>query len=546
MTQSSRFRFHRSNSYMTALTAARTLAFAVAMVPVLACGSRPAGAAGQTASGAARGSSPAAQTSRASQTGAGQITVRTTTPPKNDCDWIPVSDVEAIVGKLAGPPTEYGGCRYTLVMPDQIRALRENELRGYEADAGKNEMAAFLAKKTKPIADPKNYAMTLSVEWSGATDMMHITKEVIANMFAADGDTPAGRTSDRAKPPNGWDDEGGVPFGYSGRIGHIRITVLGETPDVPTQPMAVLAAKVRDRIPDLPFPVKNRYQVMMDVPANADPCGLVTRAEAEAVLGPLVVDPYRSSSYFPPLVHPSGHACAYFTAGHHVFVLTPIWTKGARNFALDKGLGGLVRQVMPQQEDVILKGPWDKSQITMDGNLAFLKGDRLLEVNFLMSSTKRIGALKLATLAMQRLSAMTFNVEEPRDVPRALPPGGTAPAWSRTVKLSDGRTMVADAALVLDASLAKPAALPTAQANAGAIERSLAADLPFDLPLTALPRGQRPRTYLGLGGMTFNADYIDYLLRTLPADRARIRMAAGHPAVILLDRKPVGLLMPLA
>jgi hypothetical protein len=190
-----------------------------------------------------------------------------------------------------------------------------------------------------------------------------------------------------------------------GRIGHISITVQGKAPDVPTELMQTLAARVRDRIPDLPFPATNPYQVIQ-LGEHGDPCSLLTRAEAEAVLGKLVVDPYRSSSYYPPLAHPEGHSCAYFTAGHHVFVVSPTWQDGKQDFAMEKGIGGLVGMVMPQDQVTVIKGPWDKAQISnMTGTLQFLKGDRLLEVNYVTSSTDRKGAVKLAAQAMPRLAS---------------------------------------------------------------------------------------------------------------------------------------------
>jgi hypothetical protein len=41
----------------------------------------------------------------------------------------------------------------------------------------------------------------------------------------------------------------------------------------------------------------------------------------------------------------------------------------------------------------------------MTGKLQFLKGDRLLEVHYMTSSTDRKGAVKLAAQAMQRISS---------------------------------------------------------------------------------------------------------------------------------------------
>jgi hypothetical protein len=406
-----------------------------AVTTLIACSSTPAATSGQSGGGSSpAGSSNAASAASAStQAARQQSTVPTTTAPEKACAWIPAAEVEAIVGKLAGPPKEKDGCRYTLLMPDSVRALREKELRAFEAMGGTKDDAIKNYRY-----DPDTYAVTLSVDWNGGVG---VGKLAVAKMFGADveQDAPGGGTTDAARAaPSGWDEEKRLVHGFMGRTGHLGVTVDSEASDVPTEPMVRLATAVRDRIPDVPFQVKNRYQIMMDVPANADPCGLLTRAEAEAVLGPLLVNPYHSSSYFPPLAHPNGNACAYFTAGHHVFVLMPEWTKGAQTFALEKGIGGLVQQVMPQQETVIFKGPWDKSQVTMTGTLDFLKGDRKLEVSFLRSSTNRIGALKLATLAMQRLSAMSYETRTTPALPKDQADGRVA-AGRRAVVLLDGK-----------------------------------------------------------------------------------------------------------
>ena len=69
-------------------------------------------------------SRPASSVSVSQQAG-GQVRstagVLVATAPSNDCDWIPVADVEAIVGKLAEPPREdEGGCLYTLPVPQHV------------------------------------------------------------------------------------------------------------------------------------------------------------------------------------------------------------------------------------------------------------------------------------------------------------------------------------------------------------------------------------------------------------------------------------------
>jgi hypothetical protein len=190
-----------------------------------------------------------------------------------------------------------------------------------------------------------------------------------------------------------------------GRVGHVSLSVQAGAPDVPLEVMRRLAAAVRDRIPDLPFATDNPYQIIQLGASDKSPCDLLPRAEAEAVLGPLVVEPYRSSSQHPPLALAQGHGCAYYTKGHRAFVLIPTWSDGEQTFKMEAGLGSLLGQVVPQ-ESVIFKGPWDKAQPSRGtGALLFLKGDQLLEAHYLTSSTDRGGAVKLAASAMRRMTA---------------------------------------------------------------------------------------------------------------------------------------------
>ena len=98
--------------------------------------------------------------------------------------------------------------------------------------------------------------------------------------------------------------------------------------------MAALATKVRDVIPDLPFPfprdpdlerMARAAGAPLDAePVGPDPCALLSPAQAEAVLGKLVVPPYRSAGDS-PLAQRSGASCTYFTAGHRAFTVMPHW-----------------------------------------------------------------------------------------------------------------------------------------------------------------------------------------------------------------------------
>jgi hypothetical protein len=160
---------------------------------------------------------------------------------------------------------------------------------------------------------------------------------------------------------------------------------------------------VRNRIPDLPFPMPSDYSQG----ENPDPCVLLTRHEAEAVLGPLVVAPYRTGNNG-PLAYPNGTSCAYFTKGHHVLIITPRWSRGKSALAATRGVQGIMGHVIDnsrEQSADTIEGPWDQAAIDIDGRLALLKGDRLLEIQYTASSTDEAGALKLARPALERLAS---------------------------------------------------------------------------------------------------------------------------------------------
>jgi hypothetical protein len=369
---------------------------------LVACGGN-----GETGNPAGNSGEPDEETATAAERA-----VRTAAEPTDPCGWIPVSEVEAVIGKLAEPPKQADGCRYTMVMPEAVSSARSSAL-AKQKELNDKLKAAF--KDWEPPeyggsmasfqSDPKTYAVTLNVEVKGSMAGEMGTEAAIKVMKSWIPAQPGGDPSSAAEPaapagPAGWDARLPAPYGFSGRIGHLQISVLGEAPDVPRELSEALAARVRDRIPDLPFAVTNPYQIIdtMEKP----PCSLLTRAEAEAVLGPLIVEPYRSSSEWPPLVHGDGHACAYYTADHHVFVLSPTWSGGGDNFNIEKGVGGLIGMAVPQ-EKVVIKGPWEKAQVGIEGQLQFLKGDQMLAVYYLTSSTDRRGAVKLAAQAIQRM-----------------------------------------------------------------------------------------------------------------------------------------------
>ena len=87
--------------------------------------------------------------------------------------------------------------------------------------------------------------------------------------------------------------------------------------------------------------------------------------EAEAVLGKLVVPPYRAQegTY---LVHQQGPSCAYYTAGHRAMVLSPTWEYGGMEVEAIRGVGGLIGQIAP----VLLESPAIASASSPAGSAA--------------------------------------------------------------------------------------------------------------------------------------------------------------------------------
>jgi hypothetical protein len=91
---------------------------AVAIVLLAGCGDENAEAAAGTPIVDSRGASAGELAER------GALPEKSATVPASPCDWIPASEVEAVVGKLNGTPrAERGGCFYPLPV-DSITIAR--------------------------------------------------------------------------------------------------------------------------------------------------------------------------------------------------------------------------------------------------------------------------------------------------------------------------------------------------------------------------------------------------------------------------------------
>lgn len=348
-------------------------------------------------------------------------TVRTAPRPSDACGWISASEVEAIVGPLAGPPKSVeNGCLYPVPV-DTLTARRR------EAAKKLGELARQLEKQFGPPTDtlpdrpPPETAVIVDV----AVGQGALERGLAAgfNLVASGLDSRAARERGAAdtasppapkQPPEGWDRflpkfsvlNPELALG----VGHLGVRIAIQTPVVSDEQALALANRIRSRIPDLPFRSELPRGLLHPPGAGAarDPCSLLTVSEAEAVLGKLVVPPYRAQggSY---LAHDEGPSCAYFTKGHRALVVTPTWEYGGMEVEAIQGVGGLIGQIAPS----LLESPADTldeewEEVGADattGELYFLEGERLLKIGYLASSTDANGAVKLARSAMRRLAA---------------------------------------------------------------------------------------------------------------------------------------------
>lgn len=202
------------------------------------------------------------------------------------------------------------------------------------------------------------------------------------------------------KPAGHWDFIEVLPGGLTAlRQGRIsaQVTATGSM----AEKGLLLATAMLDHLTDLPF-VTDPLDVA--VPAHApDPCRLITRAEAEAVLGTLIVAPYRSRKAT-ALAYGSGGSCSYLTAHHRALVLTPKESHGAQLFGMLGGTDAKVaRQLHSSNSVEVASGDWDQLSVGVDGALHALKGDKMLSVQFITSTADQAATAKLLALALPRL-----------------------------------------------------------------------------------------------------------------------------------------------
>lgn len=143
-----------------------------------------------------------------------------------------------------------------------------------------------------------------------------------------------------------------------------------------------------------------------DGAAAQDPCGLVTAAEAETVLGePLAGPPFRASNREPDV---AGDTCRYEMSGFRAVVLRVEWKNGGRTFGLMNMVGsvasnGGLKGVVTLSNGTALHGAWDEARLFQCCEFNALRGDQLVVVDVSGSSATVKQAAALADLAVKRL-----------------------------------------------------------------------------------------------------------------------------------------------
>ncbi len=337
----------------------RTL-LTVTLAAAAACGKKdaPSGAKADTTSGTA--ASPPKNTA----------VVQTQGAPSDPCGWISQADAEKALGEpLTGAPTRVRSSETPVDAPD--------------GSACRYDLASTGLKRS--------IAISLTPDESG------VMQSAFMGMGSVEPEFKGSEAQGDTLIDGHWDFMSAIPGGLTA-AGKGRIAVLVSA-SVGTGDLGMaLAGAMVDRIPDLPFTEDPADPAV--APQGPDPCALITRQEAEAVLGPLAI--YRSRKAT-ALVYGSGPSCTYFTGKHRALVVTPTWRLGREMFSMLGGARTLVASKLGGTDAPdTLEGSWDQLATTSAGALLVLKGDKMLTIQFKSSGANLDKTIALVRAAMPR------------------------------------------------------------------------------------------------------------------------------------------------
>jgi hypothetical protein len=332
---------------------ARGLALVLAVCAIAGCGGAKADAAPDKAA--------------AAEPGAGFATVLLGTDP---CSRLTPAEVSAALGKtLRGVPVRVSSAESVTPSATGSGCLYEIE----------------------PESGQEPGMVSVEVKFDGAAEMQAGLGAGVEGMFASADGQGIGK----------WDWISRLPAGlFAARQGHIGVLIAINASGMSPRDVEPLAAQLLARVPDLPAAMDTADPAAPG--SGRNPCDILTRSEAEAVLGPLAQDPYRSREST-PIAYGNGKSCTYYAPGHHVVVLTPTWSDGPMIFGMMKGISGLTSKVTGEKATSNTAGPWDDRTTGIAGHMYFLKGERMLELQHRASGADEAAALKLASVALGRM-----------------------------------------------------------------------------------------------------------------------------------------------
>ena len=323
------------------------------------------------------------------------VTTAARTQPANTdpCSWVTAEEVAKLLGPLAAAP-------WRADHADSPDSASNGHACVYPLEAH---------DQRPPDAPMYSVALELETDAVTATDASAGSVKMMQEQLARTvGQTTAAEVTDAVtdggRVPQEWDNARWLPASFVGRVGGIAIDIESNNgmfaPNVAVDSIERLAALVRDRVPDIPIASPHASRFGGD---NPDACQLLTRAEAEAVLGRLTTPPYRSEEA--GLADPSGDGCSYFLGRHRVFSIQPVWSSGKMTFRMVGKLGQIVSTAgIGEKGADTLEGSWDEASSGVGGVLYFLTGDRMLEVYYGAASVDAPTALRLASIAVKRLA----------------------------------------------------------------------------------------------------------------------------------------------
>ncbi len=136
-----------------------------------------------------------------------------------------------------------------------------------------------------------------------------------------------------------------------------------------------------------------------------------------------------------------------------------------------------------------------------------------------------------------------------QDKPKPSNPSVVAPPdWQLVVEMPDGRKFVSDGAMAVDATIAKPNAMPkkVLPVESGkTIAKNFTAKYTDEISLAALRPGTRANSFLGPRDIPVNGNYVTFLRRVAPQSRLRFN-GPLDAIVVVLNGQPIGMFMAMA